>query len=77
MEDLRGFMDANYDRMSIHKRIKFFMGVRRITGEEIAKKMGISRSAISRIVNGVGEIEVPRLKAIAEILKVDIKTLLN
>jgi DNA-binding XRE family transcriptional regulator len=57
-------------------RIMFYMGAAKMDTWDMAKLLGISRQSFSYILNEKVDVRLSRLMKIAEILKVDVKTII-
>ena len=66
-----------YVKMNIGDNIKKIRELKNYSQEYLAQELGISQPAYARIESGTSIPKIDRLQHIAEILEVDISTLLN
>jgi len=63
--------------MNIGNNIKQFRELKNFSQEYVAQELGVSQASYARIENGTVIPKIDRLQRIAEILEVDMSTLLN
>ena len=61
----------------IARNIKQIRELRNFTQEHVAAELGISQPAYAKIEQGITMLKIDRLQEIADILEVDLSTLLN
>ncbi|MDR0294720.1 MAG: helix-turn-helix transcriptional regulator [Prevotellaceae bacterium] len=63
--------------MSIGTNIRQIRELKNLSQEHVAHELGVSQSSYARIENGTVIPKIDRLQQIAEILEIDMSTLLN
>jgi transcriptional regulator with XRE-family HTH domain len=63
--------------MNIGNNIKQIRELKNLTQEYVAEEVAVSQSTYSRIENGTAPIKIDILQRIAEVLEVDLSTLLS
>ena len=63
-------------KSSRRTKLMFYMADRGLDTSDIARLLGISRQSFSYLLNGRVDIKLSRLIRIAEILKVNVKTII-
>ena len=63
--------------MDIARNIKQIRELKNYTQEYMAEQLGISQPSYAKIEQGITELKIDRIQQIANILEVDLSTLLN
>ena len=66
-----------YAKMNIGNNIKQIRELKNFTQEYVADEIEVSQSTYSRIENGTAPIKIDTLQRIAEVLEVDLNTLIS
>lgn len=61
----------------IHRKIKQLRSAKELTQQDMADKLGMALKTFQNFENGITKLDYERLKAVAEILEVDVEDLIN
>lgn len=61
----------------IHRKIKQLRTAKELTQSGIAEQLNISLKAYQNFENGISKLDLERLKAVADILEIDVEDLIN